>query len=46
MTTRSIAYMIKGKTAEEIREHFNIKEEWDPKELEAVKQENQWCTEN
>lgn len=37
--------MIKGKTAEEIRQTFNITNEWTAEELENVKRENQWCEE-
>lgn len=45
LATREIAYMIKGKTAEEVRTLFNIENDWTPEELEAVRRENQWCEE-
>ena len=45
LTTRKIAYMIKGKSPEEIRTIFNIENDWTPQELEAVQKENQWCEE-
>ena len=37
--------MIKGKTAEEIRKTFNIKNDFTEEEEAAVRKENQWCEE-
>ena len=40
-----VADMIKGKTPEEIREKFNIVNDFSPTEEEEVKRENQWAFE-
>ena len=37
--------MIKGKTPEEIRETFNIKNDFAPAEEEQLRKENEWCEE-
>ena len=37
--------MIKGKTPEEIRKTFNIKNDFTPEEEEQVRKENEWCEE-
>jgi S-phase kinase-associated protein 1 len=37
--------MIKGKTPEEIRMQFNIKNDFTPEEEEQVRCENQWALE-
>jgi S-phase kinase-associated protein 1 len=37
--------MIKGKTPEEIRKTFNIKNDFTPEEEEEVQRENQWAFE-
>ena len=37
--------MIKGKTPEEIRKTFNIKNDFTPEEEEEVRRENQWAFE-
>ena len=37
-----IASQIKGKTTEEIRDEFNIKNDFTPEEEEAIKKENMW----
>jgi len=39
----SVANMIKGKTPQEIRQHFGIKNDFTPEEEEEVKKENQWA---
>ncbi|KAK3260729.1 hypothetical protein CYMTET_30328 [Cymbomonas tetramitiformis] len=44
-TCRHIANMIKGKTAEEIRQTFNIHNDFTPEEEEEVRRENQWAFE-
>lgn len=36
LTTREVAFMIKGKTPEEIREFFNISNDWTAAELEQI----------
>eukprot|EP00127_Corallochytrium_limacisporum_P001721 Clim_evm58s77 gene=Clim_evmTU58s77 len=46
LTCKTVAQMIKGKKAEEIRKTFNIKNDFTPEEEEEVKKENQWCEEN
>lgn len=45
LTTREIAYMIKGKDPEEIRQLFGIENDWTPDELEKVQRENAYCEE-
>ncbi|KAL0923511.1 hypothetical protein M5K25_007570 [Dendrobium thyrsiflorum] len=39
----TVADMIKGKTPEEIRKTFNIKNDFTPEEEEEVRRENQWA---
>ena len=43
MTCKAVANMIKGKTPEEIRKLFNIKNDFTPEEEEEVRKENQWA---
>eukprot|EP00727_Mastigamoeba_balamuthi_P009689 m51a1_g5342 putative scf ubiquitin ligase (165) ;mRNA; f:436020-437329 len=43
LTCRTVANMIKGKTPEEIRKTFNIKNDFTPEEEEQVRKENEWC---
>jgi len=45
VTCKTVANMIKGKTPEEIRKTFNIKNDFTPSEEEQVKKENEWCEE-
>ncbi|OMO74521.1 SKP1 component [Corchorus capsularis] len=45
LTCQNVADMIKGKTPEEIRTTFNIKNDFTPEEEEEVKRENQWAFE-
>ncbi|MCO5557535.1 hypothetical protein L7F22_011101 [Adiantum nelumboides] len=45
LTCQCIADMIKGKTPEEIRKTFNIKNDFTPEEEEEVRRENQWAFE-
>lgn len=45
LTCQSVADMIKGKTPEEIRRTFNIKNDFTPEEEEEVRRENQWAFE-
>lgn len=37
--------MIKGKDPEEIRQLFDIENDWTPEELENVQRENSYCEE-
>ena len=45
LTCQTVADMIKGKTPEEIRKTFNIKNDFTPEEEEEVCRENQWAFE-
>ncbi|XP_034931558.1 SKP1-like protein 1B [Populus alba] len=45
LTCQRVADMIKGKTPEEIRKTFNIKNDFTPEEEEEVRRENQWAFE-
>jgi len=45
LTCKTVANMIKGKTPEEIRKTFNIKNDFTPEEEEKVRKENEWCDE-
>jgi len=45
VTCQAVANMVKGKTPEEIRLAFNIKNEFTPEEEEQVRKENEWCEE-
>ncbi|CAN0922913.1 SKP1-like protein 11 [Linum grandiflorum] len=45
LTCQTVADMIKGKTPEEIRETFNIKNDFTPEEEAEVRRENQWAFE-
>jgi len=42
---KTVANMIKGKTPEEIRKTFNIKNDFTPEEETAVRKDNEWITE-
>ena len=42
---KTVANMMKGKTAEEIRKIFNIKNDLTPEEEEQIRKENEWCEE-
>jgi len=44
-TCKTVANMIKGKSPEEIRKTFNIKNDFTPSEEEQVRKENEWCEE-
>jgi len=46
LTCKTVANMIKGKTPQEIRKLFNIKNDFTPEEEEQVKKENAWCEES
>ncbi|KAF8362560.1 skr-1 [Pristionchus pacificus] len=43
VTCKSVANMIKGKSPEEIRRTFNIKNDFTPEEEEQIRKENAWC---
>ncbi|OVA04037.1 SKP1 component [Macleaya cordata] len=45
LTCQTVADMIKGKTPEEIRQTFNIVNDFTPEEEEEVHRENQWAFE-
>ena len=45
LTCQTVADMIKGKTPEEIRKTFNIKDDFTPEEEEEIRRENQWAFE-
>jgi S-phase kinase-associated protein 1 len=45
VTCKTVANMIKGKTPEEIRKTFNIRNDFTPAEEEQVRKENEWCEE-
>ncbi|KAI3926294.1 hypothetical protein MKW98_028430 [Papaver atlanticum] len=42
LTCQTVADMIEGKTPEEIRKTFNIKNDFTPEEEEVIRRENQW----
>jgi len=46
MACQLVANRIKGKTPEEIRKTFNIKNDFSPEEEAQVKKENEWCQDN
>ena len=43
LACKAVADMMKGKTPEEIRAHFNIQNDFTPEEEEEVRRENAWC---
>ncbi|KAI3908217.1 hypothetical protein MKW98_029518 [Papaver atlanticum] len=45
LTTNKVTDMIKGKTPDEIRRTFNIKQNFTPEEEEEVRRENKWAFE-
>jgi S-phase kinase-associated protein 1 len=45
LTCNTIGEMIKGKTSEEIRQTFNIVNDFSPEEEEEIRRENQWAFE-
>ncbi|XP_021756591.1 SKP1-like protein 14 [Chenopodium quinoa] len=46
LITQCVADMIKGKSPEEIRAHFNIKNDFTPQEEANIRNENPWAFEN
>lgn len=45
VTCKTVANMIKGKSPDEIRKTFNIKNDFTPAEEDQVRKENEWCEE-
>jgi len=45
LSCKTVANMIKGKTPEEIRKTFNIKNDFTPEEEDQVRKENELCEE-
>jgi S-phase kinase-associated protein 1 len=45
LTCQTVANMIKGKTPEQIRQTFNIKNDFTPEEEEEIRKENAWAFE-
>lgn len=45
LACQTVADMIKGKSPEQIRTLFNIKNDFTPEEEEEVRRENQWAFE-
>jgi S-phase kinase-associated protein 1 len=45
VSCKTVANMIKGKSPEEIRRTFNIKNDFTPEEEEQIHRENAWCEE-
>jgi S-phase kinase-associated protein 1 len=45
LTCATVASMIKGKTPDDIRATFNIKNDFTPEEEAQVREENKWCEE-
>jgi S-phase kinase-associated protein 1 len=45
VTCKTVANLIKGKTADEIRKTFNIKNDFTEAEAEQIRKENTWCEE-
>ncbi|KAJ2800328.1 E3 ubiquitin ligase complex SCF subunit scon-3 [Coemansia guatemalensis] len=43
---KTVANMIRGKSAEEIRKMFNIVDDFTPEEKEQIKRENEWAEAN
>jgi len=46
LTCAKIASMIKGKSPEQIREMFDIENDFTPEEEEKIREENKWCEES
>lgn len=45
LTCKTVANMIRGKSPDEIRKTFNIKNDFTKEEEEQVRKENEWCEE-
>mmetsp|Transcript_2659 Transcript_2659/g.3550 ORF Transcript_2659/g.3550 Transcript_2659/m.3550 type:complete len:168 (-) Transcript_2659:34-537(-) len=46
VTCKTVANMIKGKSPQDIRDTFGIKNDFTPEEEEQVRKENLWCEEH
>ena len=46
LASAKMAYIIKGKTTEEIKQLFGIQNEFTPEEEQQIIEENKWCMEN
>lgn len=46
VTCKTVANLIKGKTPEEIRKTFNIKNDFNPSEEDQIQKENPWICED
>ncbi|CCW68372.1 unnamed protein product [Phytomonas sp. Hart1] len=46
LTCAFVANMIRGKSAEQIRELFNIENDFTPEEEAKIREENRWCEES
>jgi len=42
---RGVANLIKGKSVDEIREYFGVKNDYSPEEIEQIQKENEWIEE-
>jgi S-phase kinase-associated protein 1 len=45
LSCATVASMVKGKTPEEIRQHFNIVNDFTEEEEAQIREENKWCEE-
>jgi S-phase kinase-associated protein 1 len=45
LSCATVASMVKGKTSEEIRQHFNIVNDFTEAEEAQIREENKWCEE-
>ncbi len=46
LTCAQVACFMKGRSAEEIRQRFNIENDLTPEEEEAIRAENKWAEED
>ena len=46
LSSAKVASDIKGKSTEEIRQHYNISDDFTPEEEQQILEENKWCMEN
>eukprot|EP00177_Eucheuma_denticulatum_P001521 GFKZ01002726.1.p1 GENE.GFKZ01002726.1~~GFKZ01002726.1.p1 ORF type:complete len:165 (+),score=38.98 GFKZ01002726.1:283-777(+) len=44
LTCKTVADMIKGKTPEEIRTEFEIENDFTPEQMDEVRRDNAWCS--
>eukprot|EP01133_Synstelium_polycarpum_P005748 gene5748-6652_t len=43
VTCKTVANMIRAKTPEEIKNYFNLTQDFTPEEEEMIRNENEWC---